>query len=139
MLNQYISPKATYVSSLPTELVLGIFCSFSAFPDILHLAATCQGGPRYETPTVPDVLIMTRNSIVIEKSIDLFSETVVERMTSGRRALNPMLARARDLHWPKNNNPTDSFCETIFKHNQTCSRYLTQRERLRFIRATYQL
>lgn len=30
------------LSSFPAEVILCVFCSLSTFPDILHLAATCQ-------------------------------------------------------------------------------------------------
>jgi hypothetical protein len=109
------------LSSFPPEVILGVFCSVSTFPDILHLAATCQkhrqifhkniitiyhrvspravpcrryarklladqgGSLPNETPTVQDFLQMTRNSIVMEKSVEHFNETVVIKMTHPRR------------------------------------------------------
>lgn len=93
------------LSSFPAELVLGVFCSLSAFPDVLHLAGACQkhrqifldnvttiyqhvspraipcrryarklladqgGALPNEAPTIQDFLQMTRNSIVVEKSV----------------------------------------------------------------------
>ena len=110
------------MSSFPAEVILGVFCSLSAFPDILHLAATSQkhrqifrdnvstiyhyvspmaipcrryarklladqgGSLPNETPTVQDFLQMTRNSIVMEKSVAHFNETVVIKMTHKHRA-----------------------------------------------------
>lgn len=110
------------ISSFPAEVDLDLFCSLSAFPDVLHLAATCQkyrqvflhnvttiyqhvspraipcrssarklladqgGALPNEAPTIQDFLRMTRNSIVMEKSVDHFNETVVSKMTHRRRA-----------------------------------------------------
>lgn len=110
------------LSSCPAEVILGVFCSLSAFPDILHLAATCQnhrqifhnnvsaiyhcvsplaipcrryarklladqgGSLPNEIPTVQDFLQMSRNSIVMEKSVVHFNETVVIKMAHPRRA-----------------------------------------------------
>lgn len=137
----------SYLSRLPAELIIRFFCSAESFFDALHLAATCThiqaiwrnnvntiynqisrqlipcrryardllacqiGTPPSSPVAVKDVVQLLRNFTVAEKSADRFNQTVVCSKKLDRSSMD----------------------------GKTLPPYLTQTERIRFIRALYQL
>lgn len=167
-----IMPDGVELSSVPPEVILGVFCSLSTFPDILHLAAACQkhrqifhdnvitiyhyvspraipcrryarklledgGSLSYENPTISDFLQMTRNFVVMEKSIDHFNEKVVAEMTRPRSSFNRMSARPMNLHL--SDLSIAGYGPMTSHEGRPRLPHLTESERPRFIRAAYQM
>ena len=156
----------SYLSRLPAELIIRFFCSAESFFDALHLAATCThiqaiwrnnvntiynqisrqlipcrryardllacqiGTPPSSPVAVKDVVQLLRNFTVVEKSADWFNQTIV---------CSKKLDRNSSMYTLCSSFLSVSDCLTRTVDGKTLPPYLTQTERIRFIRALYQL